>query len=100
MQVLAPDVELSKAGETVSFSQAARQELENGDTGLTRLLFAPQASLRTMLQEEKFAPDEQMRLYEKAKAGHVIKFPGSKIVDEVVYKFDAGRWKVWEIKFR
>jgi hypothetical protein len=100
LEILTPDVEFYKSGKTYTFSRSARGELEKGDTDFARLLFAPQRSIQAFFKDEKAHPDEQFRLYEKAPPGHVIKFPDGKIIQEMVYKFEAGRWKLWEIQFR
>lgn len=100
LKVLAGDVEFYKSGKTHSFTRGARQELEAGNTEFTRLLFGQGNSVLTLFRDERAEPDQQLRIYEKGAPASVSKFPKSKVVKEIVYKFEAGRWRVWEITFR
>jgi hypothetical protein len=100
LQLLAGDVEFYKSGETYTFTRGARQELEAGTTDFDRLLYGKDNSVLTLFRDEKAEPDQQLRWYEKADPGSVAKFPDSKIVKEIVYKVEGGRWKVWEITLR
>jgi len=100
LQLLAGDVEFYKSGKTYSFTYGARQELESGTTEFSQLLYGQEKSLLTLFRDERVEPDQQLRVYEKAPPGSVAKFPDSKVVKEIVYKFEAGRWKVWEVTFR
>jgi hypothetical protein len=100
MQVLAPDLEIYKSGDAYAFTRGARAELEKGDTAFSRLLFSPNGSVLAALKDEGPRADEQIRLYQKHQPAHVIKFPDSKIIAEIVYDFQGGRWKVYEIRFR
>lgn len=98
MELLAPDIEVYKSGTAYTFSRAARVELEKGDTEFSRLLFAPQGSVLSVLKQHP-RQDAQIRVYEKHAAAHVVKFPGSKVIAEIVFSYQNGRWKVYEIKF-
>lgn len=100
LTVLAGDLEIYRGDHAYSFSQSARAELADQETEIGQLLFGDKAGLLAAFTAERFDPDEQIRLYEKAPPGCVVKFAHSKIVREVVYKAEAGSWKVWEIALR
>jgi hypothetical protein len=100
MNLLAGDLEIYQGEQTYTFSKAARSELENSDSKVTRLLLGEKDSIRAAFVGEKFEPDTQLRVYTKASPGSVVKFEHSKILREVVYKFEAGAWRIWEITLR
>lgn len=97
---LAPDFELYHGGNVLRYTVAARDELADSASALTTLLYGPGSSLRAALAEEKTAPDVALRVSEKAPLGLVYKFAKSRTVEEVVFQWQAGRWKVWEVRLR
>ena len=97
LTVLAGHFEIYKGDRTFSFNRSARSELTDVKSGTRRLLMEEKGSLREAFANEPFEPDPQIRVYEKAPPGSVVKFPRSKVVQEIVYKVEAGTWKVWEI---
>jgi len=97
---LAGDLEIYKGDQTYSFAGSARSELSNRNSRIWKLLFADEQSVRAAFTSEPFNPDQQIRLYEKGPPGSVAKFPNSKVIEEIVYEFEAGTWRIWEIKLR
>lgn len=100
LQILAGDLEIQRGNQTYDFDKSARAELEDPNSRISRLLFGEKDSLKTAFTTEKFLPDTQLRIYEHGPPGSVVKFEHSKIVLEVVYKAEAGKWKIWEIQLR
>jgi len=100
LSLLAGDLEIYRADHTCDFVRAARAEIADQKSEISRLLLGDKGSLRVAFTTERFEPDPQLRVYTEAPPGSVVKFPHSKIVEEVVYKVEAGAWKVWEIKLR
>jgi len=98
--LLAGDLEIYKGGKTYTFTSAARTEIEKGNSNVMRLLFGEGATLQKVFEAEKAKPDQQIRIYTEGTPSSVAKFPDSKIVKEIVYKYEAGSWRVWEIRFR
>ena len=93
-------MEIHRDGKMYSFRKAARIELSDKSADTTRLLLEDERSVRAAFSTETFEPDPQIRLVEKSAPQSVFKFEHSKILQEIVFKFEAGRWKVWEIQFR
>jgi hypothetical protein len=53
------------------------------------------------LSVEKSEESPELRFFgEKKTMTTVVKFYKSKILEEIVYTEHAGKWKVWEVKFR
>lgn len=100
LTLLAGGIEIYKGDKTYDFARAARTELQERNSDVHRFLLGESDSLRSAFTTEKFDPDMQIRIYEKVPPGSVAKFDHSKVVKEVVYRFEAGTWKVWEIEFR
>ena len=100
ISVLAPDFEAYKDKETYTFSTAARKELSNPHSPLLGLLLGESGSLRAVFTEERESGEPELRLYKNGSSGVVFKFPNSKIIREIAYTFFAGKWRVWEIRFR
>lgn len=100
LSLFAGDLEIYRGDHTYDFVRSARAEIADQKSEISRLLFGSKGSLRAAFATERFDPDPQIRVYSKAPPGSVVKFPRSKIVEEVVYKVEAGAWKVWEIKLR
>ena len=97
--VLAPDFEVYKDRKTITFSTAARRELSNPDSPLARLLLGDHDSLRAVFVDEKLKGEPELRLTMGGPMRHVLKFYNSKIISEVVYNWQAGEWRVWEVRF-
>jgi len=100
LNLLAGDLEIYHGDQTFNFARSARSELADAKSEIHQLLLGEKGSVRTALMSEPFEPDTQIRVYEKAAPGSVVKFPKSRIVEEIVYKVEAGAWKIWEISLR
>lgn len=102
INLLTSNVELYKQGKAYSFKKSARDELKDPASMLIKLLMNDPKSLRAVFVEEHLSGDPQMRIHQgdTTEARSVYKFPTSKIVTEVVYRTEAGRWKVFEVQFR
>jgi hypothetical protein len=100
INLLAGDLEIYQKDQTYTFSKAARSDLQDADSKVARLLLGPKDSVRSAFIDEKFEPDTQLRMYTEAPAGSVVKFEHSKIIREIVYKVEAGAWRIWEIDLR
>jgi hypothetical protein len=100
MSLLAGDLEIYQKDQTYTFSKAARSDLQDADSKVTRLLLGEKNSVRFAFVNEKFEPDTQLRVYTKAPPGSVVKFEHSAVVREIVYETEAGAWRIWEIDIR
>lgn len=100
-EILAPDFEIYRGRDLVSYQKAAALDLkENGR--LKGLLLGP-GGLKEALDRKDADEDFQMRLSEEkdgVKAYSVCKFPKSRLLKEIVLTFLAGKWRIYEIAFR
>ncbi len=100
LSLLAGDLEIYRGDHSYDFVHSARAEIADQKSEIRRLLLGENGSLREAFTTERFEPDPQIRVYTEAPPGSVVKFPHSKIVEEIVFKIEAGTWKVWEIRLR
>jgi hypothetical protein len=100
LSLLAGDLEIYRGDHSYDFVHSARAEIADQKSEIRRLLLGENGSLREGFTTERFEPDPQIRVYTEAPPGSVVKFPHSKIVEEIVFKIEAGTWKVWEIRLR
>lgn len=81
-------------------SRVPREPNSPTNAEIWKLLMGDKGSVRAAFTSEPFDPDQEIRLYEKGPPGSVAKFPHSKVIEESVYNFEAGAWRVWEITLR
>jgi hypothetical protein len=104
LDLLAPDVEIYKDDSVHMFNRAARTELLDPNSEVSRLLYSGPGSLREVLPETLSDADYEMnlRIFERQPEAFysVCKFPDAIPVEELVFQKQAGRWRVWEVRFR
>ena len=95
------ELEIYDGQTTVSFRNAARTEIADIQSSVGKRLLGEHHSVYATLVRERAPEDGQLRIYGKGRSvNRVYKFPTSKILKEIVFTFDAGEWRVWEIAMR
>lgn len=97
---LAGDLEIYRADKVISFSQSGRKELANPHSPITTAILGPGLSVREVYVSERTAGEGVIRVRTEGPLGYVLKFPKSKILAEIAFDFQAGHWRVYEIRFR
>jgi hypothetical protein len=98
---LAPDVELYHRGKVITYNGAARAEFTKNDSELVKHLLAPTESMWFVFAKEMAEGAPDVRIDNEAKTEtHYYKFFDSNIISEIVFIPHAGKWKVYEIRFR
>ena len=94
---LASDIDIyTKTDETVTFVGSPREDIHNEESMISRYLFGGTGSARDLLTASLVSSAE-LEQDDEDKSQWTSTFPeGGKIVD-IVWRFDAGRWRVWEI---
>jgi hypothetical protein len=105
LDVLAADFEIFKGDSVYRFERAARRDLSDRTSVLSRLLYAAPGSLREILADVDLEKDTEvaLRLYDRQRPGtiySVCKFAEGLPITEIVFQGHAGRWRVWEIHYR
>lgn len=98
---LMPDIELYVNDKVVMYAGAAREEFKGKESELLSYLLGEKASVWYAFMVEKAEATPELRFYAEVKSTTtVFKFYKSEVLSEIVYRPHAGRWKVYEIKFR
>lgn len=97
---LAPDVEIYAHGKVTTYQGSARREFLNSESEFVNLLLGVQPSVRTVFEIEHAEATPEIRLVEGHRSLVVYKFYKSVTLEEIVFTQLAGRWMVYEIKFR
>ena len=119
LEVIYGGREVLKIGEVFKVKSALRKEIFSNESKIMSSLLRGPRSLKAVFRDEKPEANMDMRLYirqpdkdKKAdKPGNrgppgkggvdaVYKFPASKILSEIVFTEQAGKWRVWDVKFR
>lgn len=102
LQYLMPDVEVYRGGKTIGFTHGALADLLSDTTSISRALFQGPASVAAMLRDSSFraTADVNLRVWEQGGVGWVSKFPAPAPIEELVWKADAGQWRLWELRYR
>lgn len=97
-QWLRPDVEIFKAGKTLSIDRRYADFKSSPNKEFMNALIGEQNSVRSQLQTTE--PDQEMRLLVGMGAGFVYKFYNDKILAEIVFFPYNGQFRIYEIAFR
>lgn len=98
---LSPDVELYKGNKILRYTGAARSEFKKHDSEFVKLLLGETGSVWYVFAKEMAEGTSETRLHpEHQKMTVVDKFFDSSVISEVVFIPHAGKWKVFEVKFR
>lgn len=102
LEALAPDAEVYWGGTTTSFEHGALQDLQGDSTPIAKALLVGPQSVRSVLAVDSVRQhaDRALRVWEKRAPGMVWKFHEPAPIAEIVFVIDAGRWRVWEIRYR
>ena len=101
-EVFAPDSEIYLKGDVLKLAKASSLEFKESKAWRSALF--GDGGLRVALNRKDAVEDFQLRITDGAEEGHrvlsVCKFPKSPTLQEIVFAFHAGRWRVYEVAFR
>lgn len=98
---MTPDVELHKGGSIFRYTTSGRNELSKSDGDFAKLLLGETGSVWFAFAKELADGTSESRLHPQLNQQVMVdKFFDSSTIAEVVFKPHAGRWKVFEVKFR
>jgi hypothetical protein len=95
---LRPDVEIYKAGKTLSIQRGYAGFIKEPDPLFAAALIGTKDSVLQQLALEE--PEEQLRLIEDVGVGRVFKFKNGRVLSEIVFFPYNGRYRVYEISFK
>jgi hypothetical protein len=98
---IAPDVEFYHSDRVITYKVGARKEFSNRNSELVKHLIGETESIWYVFEVEKAVEVPEQRVYNKEnEVTTVYKFPTSKVLNEIVFIPHAGKWKVYEVRFR
>ena len=101
IQWIAPDAEILKGEKVLRYTQGARMELSNPNSEFTKSLLGEKESVWFVFAKEFAEGTSESRLHPQLnQITAVDKFFDSNVISEIVFRAHAGRWMVYEIKFR
>lgn len=99
-EFLMPDVELYVNDNTLKITKRFLDELYDPNSEIIKYLLFTQNSIKNILNNYHGQPEMQIRITEKGPSGYIYKFPNSKMLEEIFVVEHAGKWRVYEIRYR
>jgi len=96
--LLAPDFEFYRGEKIIRYEGPASEDLA-ANAEIRDALFGP-VGLKAALTGENADEDPQIRITESRDIFHVIKYPKSTLLKEIVFTSYAGTWRIYEVSFR
>ncbi|HEY3401719.1 MAG TPA: hypothetical protein VGK03_13915 [Geothrix sp.] len=96
--LLAPDFEIYRDGKIIRYEGPASDDIGT-NVEIRDALFGPMG-LKAALAGKNAEEDPQMRITEDKQIFHVIKYPKSPLLKEIVFTSYAGSWRIYEVSFR
>jgi len=102
-EYLAPDVDIyTKDDETVTFAGPPRKEIDDEKTMISRYLYGGTGSLRDLLTPSLLMGTEvkdrkHLESGDDDRIFPTAEFPKTSGIQEIVWHYSYGRWRVWEI---
>jgi hypothetical protein len=98
---LSPDLEIHKNGKVITYTKGARAELNDRSSEITRALLGDSESVWFAFAKEYADGTSESRLHPALNQMLAVdKFFDSNTLSEIVFRPHAGKWKIFEIKFR
>ncbi len=98
---LMPDIEIMRGASVVArLEHNARREITDKGSKIHQLLLGSKKSVLHGLKTQKTEPSANIRLRDNGRSDPVYKFSKGNLISEVVFRFHAGRWRIWEIRLR
>jgi hypothetical protein len=87
---------------TWAFEHGAMRDLQTDSAPIPAALFCGPQSVRSVLADTsvRHHADGAIRVWDNRPAGWVWKFPPTTPIEELVFVVDAGRWRIWEVRYR
>jgi hypothetical protein len=101
LEVFAPDFEIYRRDGLVAYDGPARGDLSSRASRVWKALYVKPDNLWSTLSQTRLPKEPELRLYpEKKEMAMVFKFAETSALQETVYRFYAGKWRVWEVLYR
>ncbi|AUC15885.1 hypothetical protein BTO06_12305 [Tenacibaculum sp. SZ-18] len=99
-EILSPGLEIYKNNETLFFKHSWKNEIENDLSGIYSLIRESILELEKVDTKNLNEYEENMRFSRNQDIKHVLKFKKHKQIQEIVMKWEFGKYLIWEIKLK
>lgn len=99
-EILSPSLEVYKNDETIYFKNSWQNEIENDVSGIYSLIKESIVGLEKVETSNIDEYEENMRLTFNQDIKHVLKFKKHPKIEEIVLKWELGKYLIWEIKLK
>ena len=99
-EILSPGLEVYKNDETIFFKNSWQNEIENDLSGIYSLIRESIVGLEKVNTSNLDEYEENMRLTLNQNIKHVLKFKKHHKIQEIVMKWEFGKYLIWEIKLK
>ena len=99
-EILSPGIEVYKDNEVIFFNNSWRNEIENDLSGIYSLIRESIVGLEKVDTSDLDEYEENMRLSSNQSIKHVLKFRKHPKIQEIVLKWELGKYLIWEIHLR
>jgi hypothetical protein len=99
-EFLMPEVEVYVKDKVLQITKRFLDELFDLNSEIMKYLLFAENSVKNILNNYKGEIDMQLRITDKGPTGYVYKFTASKVLEEIFVIEHAGKWRVYEIKYR
>jgi hypothetical protein len=96
-KILAPDIELYIDDSLYYFNKSFEEEMLNDESSIFSLIFKYSNDLLNISVGDTLEYEENMRLMMGVNPMSVIKFNDNHKIREIVYKYQFGRYVIWEM---
>ncbi|MEP2276225.1 MAG: hypothetical protein ABJH98_12260 [Reichenbachiella sp.] len=100
LNFLSPVLEITYCDEILMWKKSVRTEIENPDKSFLEFIFNEQYGLVTLAKYDSIPAEMNLRLIQGLGSLPVYKFNSETLFEEIVFLFQQGRYKIWEIKYK
>ena len=97
---LSPGMEIFSCDDIIKWKKSIRTEIENTDHSLFDFIFNEQYGLMTLNQYDSIPAELNLRYIEGFGSFPVYKFQSETLFEEIVFTYQQGKYKIWEIKYK
>jgi len=97
---LSPGLEINYCNNILKWKKSVQTEIENPDKSFLEFIFNEQYGLVTLAKYDSIPAEMNLRIIQGLGSLPVYKFNSETLFEEIVFLFQQGRYKIWEIKYK
>ncbi len=97
---LSSGLEIFYCDDIIAWKKSIKSEIDNAEASLFEFLFNEQYGLVTLTKYDSIPAEMNLRMIDGYGSFPVYKFGKETLFEEIVFAFQQGKYKVWEIKYK